>query len=239
MNSSYSEDGAMKANSVPQPVRPKPGSKWIWGLAVITVFAIGVGAWYVAFINPLPSDEEMMTHFQGHRADIEALVKSYREYQSLSDDKSRLWVEASETKALMQKAGVKYVNDAGSMWFPNPYSVETARQAEDLRRKMGTRVFDLYRRYSSLYVRLADPRYFTKLLRYPTSKAIWKDFYHIPEVAKIEDGMLLGSINVDGRSSLRYRVFASLNSYPPAWKQGECVLRRIDPHWYIEMCRAA
>lgn len=212
---------------------------WLIGAIVAMVVVIATFAWRQISINPLPNDEEMIAHFKAHRAELEAVVESYREYTAPQDDPGRYWGDTPEAQALLNGAGIRYVNNVGALWFPDPYSGETAKQAQVLRKNMGKRVFDLYPKYSSLYVSPADQRYYRKSLRYLTDFAIWKDFYHIPEVPKIENGKLWYPVDVDGKLKSGRRIFTSLNDYPPEWKRGECVFRQLEAHWFIQMCRAA
>jgi hypothetical protein len=78
--------------------------------------------------------------------------------------------------------------------------------------------------------------------RFRYSTFINKGYCYFPQPPKVENGHIL---NAD-YSSLDQaytrpglRVFDSLNEYPPDWKRGECVLKQIDDHWFISMCRAA
>ena len=80
---------------------------------------------------------------------------------------------------------------------------------------------------------------------------IWKDYYFFPEVPRVENGVLLGPLSIVGKglrgsrfhekegvatTQDRDRVLPSLNSFPPDWKDFECVYRQIEPQWFIRMC---
>lgn len=70
---------------------------------------------------------------------------------------------------------------------------------------------------------------------------IRKEYWHFPQPPHVEDGWLLKpDYDLQDRPTKAkgYRVLDSLDGYPPTWKRGECVLKRIDAHWYIAMCRA-
>jgi hypothetical protein len=72
----------------------------------------------------------------------------------------------------------------------------------------------------------------------PIRKAYW----HFPQPPRMENGWLLEpGYDMQDRPVSRkaHRVFDSLDDFPPAWKRGECVLKPIDAHWFIAMCRAA
>jgi hypothetical protein len=67
-----------------------------------------------------------------------------------------------------------------------------------------------------------------------------KGFCYYPQPPREENGHI-----IDADYSLRdkaytrpgLRVFDSLDAYPPHWERGEYVLKRIDKHWFLFMCR--
>ena len=185
-------------------------------------------------INPLPKDEELIAYFQNHKADIEALVKSYREYEGVD---ANLWEKSTETLALKQKAGVERVVHSASLWLPNPYLPETDVLIKRTIRAGSGCCF--FRRYGSIEIEIDVNRYFRKSLRYPGDYLIWKTLFFYPEVPRLENGWLLAPAREDGKIELHHRVLPSLNTYPPDWKRGECVVRKLDAQWFIQMCRAA
>jgi hypothetical protein len=201
-------------------------------VVVIIVFAFVV--WFVLFFNPLPNDEELIAHFNAHRSDIEALVKSYRDYHGVG---GRPWERNPETLELKRKAGVERVHQVGALWLPNPYLPETDALIERTIRSGSGRCF--FRRYGSLEIEIDVNRYFRKSLRYPGAYFISKSLFFYPEAPRIENGWLLAPARKDGNIELHLRVVPSLDSYPPEWKKGECVVRRLEAQWFIHMCRAA
>lgn len=80
--------------------------------------------------------------------------------------------------------------------------------------------------------------YYELSLRYPGT-LLSKGYYYFPRPPRIEAGKI---VRYDRRSptglSPGQRVFDSLDEYPPDWKRGECVLKRLDAHWFISMCRS-
>ncbi len=78
-------------------------------------------------------------------------------------------------------------------------------------------------------------------LRYFNS-FINKGYCYFPQAPRVENGHI---VNADySKSEKPYtrpglRVVDSLDDYPPDWKRGECVLKRIDDLWFITMCRSA
>lgn len=71
---------------------------------------------------------------------------------------------------------------------------------------------------------------------------ISKEYWHYPQPPRIGDGSILTpgyGWNDEPTVRKSRRVLDSLDDYPPDWQPGECVLRRIDPHWFIAMCKSA
>ena len=70
-----------------------------------------------------------------------------------------------------------------------------------------------------------------------------KGYCYFPQPPRVEDGHLIEA-RYDPKTR-RYivrpghRVFSSLDKYPSKWKDGEYVLKRIDNHWFLFMCRVS
>ena len=203
-------------------------SIWLW------FFALAGVVYYLVQLNPLPNDEELITHFQTNRADIEALVKSYRNYEGVG---GAPWERSLDTQALKRKAGVERVVHVGALWLPSPYLPETAEQIDRTIRSGSGCCF--FRRYGSLQIEIDVNRYFRRALRYPGDYLIWKTLIFYPEAPLIENGWLVGPAHTDEKNELHHRVLPSLNSYPPNWKKGECVVRKLEAQWFVIMCRSA
>lgn len=79
------------------------------------------------------------------------------------------------------------------------------------------------------------------LIRWRYSTFLRKSYYHFPQPPRVENGhVLIHSFHASGAVDLApgLRVFDSLDSYPPDWQAGECVLKRIDEQWFIALCRS-
>jgi len=205
---------------------------------------------------PLPSDEKMIAHFQEHREEFEELVSLYRTFIKRENWPELKWPSEEEgTRELWSKAGVGDVNHLSLLhWLPDPYNVSTAQYVQNIHDEctqamkqwhaIGGNVKSLYPpppkcrllgyQYGVLYFK-PEPRntYWVHSWRYST---IWKTYIHFPEPPRIEDGYLLGPVNMDGEYSYKERALTSLNFYPLGWKEYECVYRRIDAHWFITLC---
>ena len=178
-------------------------------------------------INP-PSDEEMIKHFHDHKSDIEEIVRLYREYPE-PIERHHLWSSVPETKALMQKSGVKRLKDKAWLFLPDPYSPATALQMKSELQRPG---FEIFIRHGIVAVTLDDPRYFSTWNKYGI---LIKDLYYFPEEPKIENGWLLvpDSTGVPEKFA---PVMNSLNQHPKDFKM--CLLRPIEPKWFISLCRS-
>lgn len=202
----------------------------------ITLLLI-VGLLYWWHYNPLPSDEEMISHFHNHRVEIEELVKRFREWEPSAEAPN--WYVVQD-KALMEKAGVKYVDNNSPVWFPNPYSKEAAKQFDESVR--AGKVPSL-NPFSTIVVELLDEndpkRHFAKVLTSSGLRLIFKDLVFMPEVVRIEGENLWLPAHVFFGVRSKMRIFPSLNSYPSNWTKGECVYRQFETHWFVRLCAAA
>ncbi len=201
---------------------------------ILIIPAVIAVAYYVLVIrNPLPSDEEMIAHLHEHRADIEELIRRYRNYPSGPKIDHSKWRKEGDTPGLLKRAGIDRIDfNAPGPWLPNPYSVETAKKIKLESRN--TKSFAMLNKYGALML-APSPRnaFHLKHLRY---LFIWKDYFYIPEVPRIEYNELLGPYDTKGEYSARRRVMSSLDSFPDKWKDYECVYRQIEPHWFLRMC---
>lgn len=214
---------------------------------------------YLAVWNPLPSDEEMIENFKAHRADFVEVVRRYRAYPRAPDKSSAFWYREGDTLELFRRAGIDSVDRSAPEWLPNPYTLETARR--ELKLGLHQEDYEALYQYSSLRIRPAttpridhpdhgdSERHYRSTLLFGV---IWKDYQFFPEVPRIENGQLLGPLQIVGKAfpgnkkyheaedvftrQSTYRVLPSLNRLPSNWKDFECVYRRIEPQWFIRMC---
>ncbi len=210
-----------------------------YGVAALGAFiAIAVSiVLYKSNTNPLPKDEEMIVLFREHRGDIEELVKRFREYTPSPSEQHSGWLDQDNTRELMSRAELSDIaNGATPLWLPDPYASNTEKRIADMPG------FEKYYRYSNISITLADPRFhlsgpamFGMNVR---SVSMFKDLYFFPEVPRIEGGFLIDPPNKYGKSLPSDRVYESLDDFPAEWRLGTCALRRIDPKWFIRMCKS-
>lgn len=186
--------------------------------------------------NPLISDEAFIAHFQAHRDEIKEVIRRYQEYEPEEVGQHHLWREQGDTPELLKRTNIKYVDyTAGSPWLPAPYSLETGKKIRALSKK--GKGFELWIKHGIITVSFEGSQYWRPSGLYPGW--IWKKLYYFPHETRIENGLLLGRLDHIGRNVFRERVLPSLNDYPKDWKRGECVMRKLEPNWFIGMCRSA
>jgi len=249
----------------PDKLKQKRRNRWINAFAVagLTVLLVR-GCWYR---NPLPSDEQMIEHFNAHRTEFEQLVQGYRNYR-----RGDVFYERSsdEVKALMKRLGVYQVAEAqgaSGTWYPDSYSAKTISILRSLNvRNVGQaatekeRISTLKQELPVLFDGVAPLNNGWDVIRITTVthvglgnsgqpgtkftmrySGIYKVYYYFPQIPQIREGHILlpeyHSLDERITTRLGQRVFDSLDDYPPDWRRGECVLKRMDDHWFIAMCR--
>ncbi|MGH8603269.1 MAG: hypothetical protein ACREXR_11010 [Gammaproteobacteria bacterium] len=212
--------------------------------AALLAFSI----WVLFFVNPLPSDEELITHFQEHRQDIETLIQTYYIAPEPLPGQSRVqWDASSEVQAIKLRAGVGRIHQTKGYWTPDPYSFEWADKKKQLIDANTRESATALRNMEALQVDMHDSRYFQRSFRYPLDYYIWKSLLYIPAVARTHDSKLWPGVSwntLAPQTPEQYeksadRLLPDLTNYPQDWKKGECVYRKLDTHWFIRMCRAA
>lgn len=230
-------------------------------LSLALIIGLLVSGFYATYYyfwiwNPLISDEEMIAHFQAHRAEFDELAKRYREYPGTRDAKPWLWHQQKDIAGLLARAGINRVDYSTPIWLPDPYSPETAKTVrEQILAGQGSL---LSRKYGALqFTPVPEPRFLSpknsdRHRSYsPAHNIIWKDYSNFPEVPRIEDGQILMPLQVVGMNyptavyheqesvytnQIRSRTLPSLNRFPDDWKDYECVYRKLNSQWFIRMC---
>ncbi|WP_392564381.1 hypothetical protein RHO13_02125 [Orbus wheelerorum] len=193
--------------------------------------------YYFTFIFiGLPSDEKMIAHFYKNRQDIETLVNSFRYFEPEDDGSHYMpWFNTASTQPLMARAGVCNIGTIIPTWYPNPYSKEAAQE----RYAKGPTGVLYHYPYKTIKINLSPfNQYRTDKLLYGW---IWKDLVYIPEIPRIENGVLLGPVDENGEHLNNDYVLDSLDNIPPQWEafnlyKNSCVLRQIEAHWFLMLC---
>jgi hypothetical protein len=245
----------------------KHRNRWINGTAISGLAALLV--WWAWFHNPLPSDAEMIARFKANRSGFEQLVQGVRNYREIgapypyvrSSNEVRslvkrlgifritwggFWYPApySERTARLTGEFIGHTMEQRS-------HVRTLEQMLDYWKANMPELFEgvapvtYYPQVNQLtgiifFTMGSAKRPDTKFtLRYG---GLQKGYRHYPQVPQVKDGhILIPDYDLNNKPIVRAgdRVLDSLDDYPPDWKRGECVLKRIDDYWFIQMCRAA
>jgi hypothetical protein len=183
----------------------------------------------------------MIRHFTSNRADFQKLVDLLRSdvvcgIRSSQADSTRPYTEVRDITQLEQRLRVKaplwfYLfrdRDYG-LWFAGPYSIETASKIKALtpdERKQA------YCKYGTIVLKAGDSRYPSMPWFYGDLR---KDFCHFPEPPKVEDGYLLGPVDVNGHVTKKWRILNRSDPYPSDWKRGESVFIQLSPQWFMRL----
>lgn len=213
------------------------------GIALTAFLTITGCNYYLLLIwNPLPSDEEMIAHFQAHRADFEEIVRRYREYPAKHGLKSTPWdwYKEGDTTELLIRAGIDRVKNGGDIWLPNPYSVETAIKIDRLFANYMKDIapFPFSDTHGDLVLEPAPQPRTSRFNRFSQANfaygSISKSYYFFPEVPRIENGILQGPLKTDSGTmpgavfhekegvwtwQFHYRVLSTLNRFPLCWQR--------------------
>jgi len=237
-------------NRAPSPISRRKKIRIILGLLAVAAIFL----WWCQRA-PLPTDEEMIAHFQEHRAEFEELVRRNRTFAQREHWPELKWPDQEEgTLQLRQQVGVATVNYLSLLdWLPAPYSLATAQRVKSMKDECAQDVKQwreldgekknlpppkcrlLGYQYGVLVFtpKLPNNAYYAGSWRYV---AVKKEYVHFPEPPRIEQGYLRGPIQEDGQYGYKKRAASSLNYYPFGWKEYECVYRPIDAHWFITLC---
>lgn len=216
--------------------------KWYKLIFILGVFLLLANLYACNEKTELPTDEEMIKHFYENRSDIEILVSRYRTYDPGPKKSHDDWMTIADTPLIMKKAKVFRIEYSPlDPWAPNPYSLETAKQQEQVIFKKNTTIpisvpFSFYKQ-GMLWIefspreRYREPRLLTGVVS--------KTLVFIPEVPKIEDGYLLGPLRTNGEYSFKIKIVESTD-FIPSWskynKFYKCVFKQIEPQWFLELC---
>jgi hypothetical protein len=207
------------------------------------------------FRTGLASDETMIAYFKEHRSEIEELVKRFREFEvapnnETFDNAHEKWEQQSDTPELLQKTNFSYIaaimgdaqySDYNTLWFPNPYSVETAQKIKAIK---DTSSFEemrtIFYKYGMVGVHLTNSKYNKYSTKYGIKS---KHFIYIPEVPRIEDGKLLSPFDINGEHYFRKQLLSSLNRFPFMFfryraldNASNCAWKQIEPQWFLRLC---
>lgn len=160
----------------------------------------------------LPSDQEMIERFIKHRSDFENLknmtVQKYY-YGNLSGQGNE---------------GIGVWRSESFAYYP--------RTPEEQQKHISRTWADLFRVADTRYVKDATADDLALLLRS-------KSYVYFRSPPQIKDGYVYSPPDEDGKPIYRVKVLPSLDGppWPSNWKRRECLLRPIEPQWFLALCR--
>ncbi len=182
------------------------------------------------------SDRVMIAHFYENKQDFERLVRIYRS----GETDSSLWLVPQELKA---KTEINRIQPGPGYWFDNPYSIEGAENLEKMYKEKSWADEMQKRRTLLVKMDIVDRGYKKDGDKYAGRFLFnggynWRDYVHYPIDPDIVNGRIRypREVHEGKQPRLGMAVKKSLNN--PRWKRGDCVLRKIEPHWYLSRCRA-
>lgn len=167
---------------------------------------------YGGLFKKLPTDQELIDRFQSYRGDFEEIKNMSIPGGFVPD-------------SLQKRTGVWYAGARG-YWPATVYS-EPSKSHDD-HKQWYARYFPVT---ATMYIDGAGKNW-PKVNRE-------KGYVYFPLPApKIENGHVVGLTGKDGRKYSSWRVLDQLDKdWPADWRSGECLLRRIEPQWFLALCK--
>jgi hypothetical protein len=199
---------------------------------------------FLASFAPLPNDEEMIEHFQQHKADFEELAKlfnsgKYHKYQIRETTAD----ETVRVRALLDTLDVDNLNYRSELWIENPYA-ENARERYEKWKEINWKISPVPYGTRDIYFSMRGWRY-RSVSNYLQAMVI-KEYYYVPQPPRVAAGKLWLPL-VHRKSAYSNEAVPSpstLNRYPQEWldegglNRYPCVYRQIEDQWFISICNA-
>lgn len=205
----------------------KNSSPWRWGIFGVGVVIAAAIFFWKWFVNPLPSDEYMIEHFNKNRAAYEELVAGYVDARSKDEEVMKAWMGNPRKMELQRlvKAKDDMVNPESSQWYGGviPHSGS------------GERKKIIY----SVEFRIESGA--ASSLR--EKSIVWKSYWYFPEPPKLTyDGFCRKNSKAERcLNKSNTGILNNLDGYPmfPHAERG-CgdYMRKIDEHWFIRYVKA-
>jgi hypothetical protein len=200
----------------------------IW---IFEICTCGISSTYelnAPYFRSLPSDEEMIAHFQKHRADFERLVQVYRE-DPLLPTRWGWVVPTPPIKAIMERAKVNEMHSDWIVWMPpDPYSDDAKQKIKTLGlSRRASRYDPAMRKFGGVFLGYGHPQ--VRRLNWYLSD-VYKGYYYAPFPPRIEKGRLKTPHGDKW-------ISPTLDSYPSNLISGNCVYRQFEPQWFLELCQ--
>lgn len=190
-------------------------------------FSLCLDAWveydYGGLFRKLPTDQEMIDSFKKYRGDFDAMVDKvdlqpgyevyfHKDLSPFSEERNRLGIYNA----------VDFTPGFNAKFYSLP------RQGDPSHYPKRAWQFNVA---STKYIAGVDRK------KWPWVNRL-KGYAYFPQPEpKIEQGRLIGPTLKNGKPS-SWRVLEQLDGdWPADWASYECLLRRIEPQWYLILCK--
>jgi hypothetical protein len=171
----------------------------------------------------LPPDQELIDHFRANRQGFVRLVEEYKLAGGAIAGTGR---QRPEVARQLDELGLERMVRVYELWFPDPYSAASGERAAA---PGAARLFEFH----------AIKFEYRESLEVPGPRGViyWKQYVYFPAAPRIKDGRALRAAPLTEQVS-GYRVLNSLDTPPSDWQRSECLLRTIEPQWFLRLCRS-
>lgn len=173
---------------------------------------------YGGLFKKLPTDQEMIDSFKKHRGAFDEIRNKVVSQQN--------YYMSFVNSEFHKRTGVWSATSFGS-WPSTVYSDSKKSEGRD-----HTQEF-------ALSFPVDETKYIAGAGKdWPKVNRL-KGYAYFPLPApKIENGHVIGLIDKDGRKLSSWRVLDQLDKdWPADWAHYECLLRRIEPQWFLFICK--
>ena len=214
--------------NIPQRTKLCRGTKTLILFLVLSLVSVLFYLFYTRV--PLPTDQEMIEKFYKNKEGLDLLVSEFRNYDR--ETKGHTWISFNDNEKKLRNIGFERITQRIRYWVGDPYSHESADFIRNiLIKKQGKRLRDKYVELG--VVPYPSEKYRAYTLRFAW---IWKDYVHFPVPPRVDKDLFYNPRSGTNKKISTNRHLGSLDKFPEDWKEYECVYRRIEPNWFLQLC---
>jgi len=203
--------------------------------------------------DTLISDQEMLDHFHQYRQAFDALIATTVDY----DDN---WEIRPDVIALSELTGIERVIEGYGETWEDPYSTRLPAEIRELLRffpdpwiRAGHNL-KIYNQTEFLIIKMQDADKYYRIQ--PSNGGLnWKDYIYFHDEREVKNQKIYWRCD-EGKKCAEKDTYVVLNSldrlknlgflnalgidFSPSiykWEERQCVVRKIDAHWFLRRCR--